>query len=89
VTNQQRDGEAVSDHVEHTHETSAEEAAEHVAAPAAVERTGNGAVDEVLRSLEGLEERSVAEHVAVFEAAHEALRSALADAGDRSGGAGR
>lgn len=45
--------------------------------------TGNEAVDAVLRSLEGLENRPVSEQVAVFEAAHEALRAALADAGDR------
>lgn len=45
--------------------------------------TGSPAVDAVLASLEGLDERPVAEHVAVFEAAHEALRGALADAGGR------
>ena len=45
------------------------------------ERTGHPAVDEVLASLAGLEERPVAEHVAVFEAAHDRLRAALADAG--------
>ncbi|RJS47302.1 hypothetical protein [Nocardioides cavernaquae] len=39
--------------------------------------TGNGAVDVVLESLAGLAERPVAEHVAVFEQAHEQLRSAL------------
>jgi hypothetical protein len=46
--------------------------------------TGHAAVDEVLGSLEGLEERPVAEHVAVFEAAHESLRAALADADGRT-----
>lgn len=40
-------------------------------------RTGNEAVDEVLASLEGLEERPLEEHVAVFERAHERLRGAL------------
>lgn len=44
--------------------------------------TGHPAVDEVLASLAGLEERPVAEHVAVFEAAHDRLRAALAEAGD-------
>lgn len=39
--------------------------------------TGHPAVDEVLGSLEGLAERPVAEHVAVFEQAHEQLRRAL------------
>lgn len=34
-------------------------------------------VGDVLASLDGLEERPVTEHVAVFERAHEALRSAL------------
>lgn len=39
--------------------------------------TGHAAVDEVLESLDGLSERPVAEHVAVFEQAHEQLRRAL------------
>lgn len=43
--------------------------------------TDNAEVDAVLRSLEGLEHRPLAEQVAVFEAAHEALRAALSDAG--------
>jgi hypothetical protein len=45
------------------------------------EPTGDPAVDGVLASLEGLESRPLAEHVAVFEAAHDRLRAALADAG--------
>jgi hypothetical protein len=45
------------------------------------EPTGDPAVDEVLASLEGLDARPLAEHVAVFEAAHDRLRAALADAG--------
>ncbi len=44
--------------------------------------TGNAKVDGVLASLEGLEGRPVSEHVAVFEQAHDDLRSALATAGD-------
>jgi hypothetical protein len=44
------------------------------------EPTGNAAVDAVVASLDGLEDRPVDEHVAVFEAAHDALRGALADA---------
>ena len=40
-------------------------------------RTGNDAVDAVLESLEGLEELPLEEQVAVFESAHEQLRSAL------------
>ena len=35
------------------------------------------AVDEVLASVRGLEDRPVSEHVAVFERAHEQLRRAL------------
>ncbi|MGH3333161.1 MAG: hypothetical protein ACRDPJ_17830 [Nocardioidaceae bacterium] len=46
------------------------------------EPTGNPVVDEVLKSLEHLEGAPVSEHVVVFEAAHEKLRSALADAGN-------
>ena len=48
--------------------------------------TGHEAVDRVLRSLDGLEQKPVDEHVAVFEAAHETLRAALADAGGRTAG---
>lgn len=48
--------------------------------------TGDPAVDEVLRTMQGLQERPVEEHVAVFESAHEKLRAALAQAGDRPSG---
>ena len=51
-------------------------------APEGVLRTGNDVVDEVLSSLDGLEKSPVSTHVSVFEAAHERLRGALADAGD-------
>lgn len=44
--------------------------------------TGHPEVDAVLSSMEGLAERPPAEQVAVFDSAHERLRSALADAGD-------
>ena len=40
-------------------------------------RTGDPRVDEVLTSLDGLDERPVGEHAAVFERAHEQLRAAL------------
>ncbi len=46
------------------------------------EGTGHPAVDAVLASLEGLEDKPVHEHVAVFESAHEQLRRALDEAGD-------
>ena len=53
--------------------------------PAAFERevtTGHPAVDEVLRSLDGLDGRPVDDHVAAFEEAHDLLRRALSGAGD-------
>jgi hypothetical protein len=50
-----------------------------------VETMGHEAVDVVLRSLDGLDDRPVEEHVAVFEAAHEGLRAALAGAGEAAG----
>lgn len=40
--------------------------------------TGHPAVDEVLRSMERLDDRPLSEHVAAFEDAHEALRRSLA-----------
>jgi hypothetical protein len=40
-------------------------------------RTGDARADSVLDSLEGLDDRPVGEHAAVFERAHEALRAAL------------
>lgn len=52
----------------------------------AAEPTGNPIVDSVLESLDRLDQVPVAEHVAVFEAAHERLRGALADAGDDASG---
>lgn len=51
-----------------------------------VERTGNPVVDSVLDSLRELDELPVSEHVAVFEAAHDRLRGALADAGEPPAG---
>jgi hypothetical protein len=40
-------------------------------------RTGDPRVDEVLGSMDALHELPVSEHAAVFEAAHDNLRSAL------------
>jgi hypothetical protein len=51
-----------------------------------VEATGHADVDDVLASLADLEGRPVGEHVAVFEAAHDRLRGALADAGSDPSG---
>jgi hypothetical protein len=45
--------------------------------------TGNARVDRVLAALQGLDEQPVDGHVAMFERAHEELRQALSDAGDR------
>lgn len=44
--------------------------------------TGHAGVDAVVASLDGLDEAPVADHVAVFEQAHESLRRSLSDAGD-------
>jgi hypothetical protein len=48
--------------------------------------TGHPEVDAVLASLADLDGRPVAEHVSVFEDAHDRLRSALADAGNDPSG---
>ena len=55
--------------------------------PRGLDGTGHPEVDRVVASLDGLDERPVSEHVAVFEAAHDTLRNALADAGNDSSGA--
>lgn len=68
---QERPGQAQA-----AHEPAAHEPAGHEPAGA----TGHPAVDEVLRSLEELDQRPVDEHVALFEKAHEDLRRALSDA---------
>ena len=54
-----------------------------------VEETGNAAVDAVVGSLAALDGLPVAEHVAVFEQAHESLRRTLAGAGQDSPAADR
>ena len=46
------------------------------------ETTGDEAVDAVVASLRGLDDLPVAEHVAVFERAHESLRQVLSGAGE-------
>ncbi len=40
-------------------------------------RTGLGVVDDVIVTVEALDQQPVEEHVVVYEAAHEQLRSAL------------
>jgi len=52
----------------------------------AAEATGHPAVDAVLSSLERLDDLPVGEHPPIFEEAHEALRSALAQARDGAPG---
>lgn len=44
--------------------------------------TGHAGVDAVVASLDALDDAPVADHVAVFEQAHDSLRRALSDAGD-------
>jgi hypothetical protein len=66
------------------------EPAQDVADPAdgdVVGSTGHPEVDAVLASLADLDGRPVAEHVSVFEDAHDRLRTALADAGNDPSGA--
>lgn len=46
-------------------------------APEPFEPTGDDGVDRVLARLEGLEQRSVHDHVVVFEEVHAGLRRAL------------
>lgn len=50
------------------------------AGPGTGPETGVETVDGVVASLDGLDGLPVAEHVAVFERAHESLRQALAEA---------
>jgi hypothetical protein len=50
-----------------------------VSEPTEPESTGLRPVDEVLKSLDRLDELPVEEHVAVYESAHDGLRAALAD----------
>jgi hypothetical protein len=52
-----------------------------VTEPTGPDATGDQRVDRVLASLDVLPGLAVADHVAVFEQAHLALRDALADAG--------
>ena len=76
----EHDGEQV----DHDHGTAYAEPADAQpdAQHSAVERTGHPAVDRVLDSLDGLADAPVADHVAVFESAHDELRGALANAGE-------
>jgi hypothetical protein len=82
-------GDAVSDDTQWTGDVPAKgPGADHATAEQThlAPSPGSSVVDGVLASLDGLEERPVGDHVAVFEAAHEQLRAALADAGDRAAG---
>jgi hypothetical protein len=62
---------------------SIDESAPEPVAPAFTEsnETGDADVDAVVSSLNGLDDLPVADHVAVFEQAHESLRRTLAGAG--------
>jgi len=66
----------------HPQHPAAEPAPTAALTAAHVASTGHPAVDEVLASLARLDDRPAADHIEVFESAHERLRSALADAGD-------
>jgi hypothetical protein len=59
---------------------------ERLAEPAA-SATGHPVVDDVVASMTLLDGQPVAEHVTVFEEAHDRLREALAHAGDDSASA--
>jgi len=58
-------------------------------ADAPVEGTGAAEVDAVVESLNELDAIPVADHVRVFEEAHESLRRTLAGAGQNDPAAGR
>jgi hypothetical protein len=62
-------------------EASTEIASEADTAAGAVQarEAGHPLVDQVLASLDGVEQQPVADHVAVFESAHLRLREALSD----------
>lgn len=75
-------GESQGDDAAASQTTAEEGAAELAVEAVAVERSGHADVDAVLDSLGALEGTPVAEQVAVFEAAHDKLRAALADAGN-------
>jgi hypothetical protein len=62
---------------EYAPEPDAEEVAEAAQEFSEPVRTGVEEVDDVLDSVDGLESRPVDQHVAVFEDAHDRLRSAL------------
>lgn len=71
-----------ADEVEQPRPAAPEDGATHTTPAPTWEPTGHPGVDEVLASLDPLTTMPVSEHVAVFEAAHDRLRSALADAGE-------
>lgn len=64
-------------------------AREEPATAAEVEGTGHADVDAAIVSLSSLDDLPVAEHVAVFERAHESLRRTLVRAGQDGPGADR
>lgn len=64
----------------HTWKTGDREVSDDLDGPEEYEPTGNTVVDEVVASLEQVEDAPVSERVAAFEAAQEKLRGALADA---------
>ena len=53
---------------------------DHQPPPDTAERSGHADVEQVLRSLDTLDDLPVSDHVEVFDRAHEGLRTALDDA---------
>jgi hypothetical protein len=54
--------------------------------PDGLPSTGHQEVDAVLASLEGLQDKPVQEHAAVFEAAHDRLRAVLSEGAEAPAG---
>lgn len=54
--------------------------------PGGLPHTGHPEVDAALASLEGLQDKPVEEHAAVFEAAHERLRVVLSEGAEAPAG---
>ena len=69
---------------EHVHDETAEQARPAAASPAP-EPTGHRDVDDVVASLDQLDDLPVADHVRVFESAHDRFRAALSAGAEPAG----
>ena len=74
MTEDYRDHVEQPDEADHADHADQADQADQAAAPT---QTGNPDVDSVLASLDSLSDAPVADHVAVFETAHDRLRAAL------------